>query len=224
MTAMATIETTNPRASAQPTGDDGTTYTFGMPVSCRDGDCGELGGIVIDQARGAISHLVVEPHRRHALGRLVPIELTLVDQQAIVLRIGLDRLRELPCVQESVFLPGDPWMAAQLSGDTFAAPFSAQAPAAILRECLPPGETELRRGEPLHASDGPRGRLRALVASPEHRVTQVLLREGHLWTVKDVAVPVGTGDRFDDDGLHVSVTKRDLAGLTALDHGPRVGA
>ena len=39
---------------------------------CEDGPCGELGRVVADPIKRAVAHLVVEPHHRDALARLVP--------------------------------------------------------------------------------------------------------------------------------------------------------
>jgi hypothetical protein len=53
------------------------------------------------------------------------------------------------------------------------------------------------RGDPVHALDGEIGRVQGLLLDPDHhRVTHVLLQEGHLWGHKKVSVPVSavTGD------------------------------
>ena len=47
---------------------------------------------------------------------------------------------------------------------------------------FPTGQVEIRRGEHVHATDGPIGRVQGLVVDPsDHHVTHVLLEEGHLW-------------------------------------------
>ena len=47
---------------------------------------------------------------------------------------------------------------------------------------VPVGEVEVRRGEHVHATDGPVGHVRGLVVDPTDRhVTDFLLEEGHLW-------------------------------------------
>ena len=57
----------------------------------------------------------------------------------------------------------------------------------------------VRRGEHVHATDGHIGKVQGLVIDPKsHRVTHVLLQEGHLWGRKEVAIPIsavrGVGD------------------------------
>ena len=72
---------------------------------------------------------------------------------------------------------------------------------AILQDVVPLGEADVDRGDPVHALDGEIGRVQGLLVDPDdHRVTHVLLQEGHLWGRKKVSIPVSavTGDRERD--------------------------
>jgi hypothetical protein len=77
---------------------------------------------------------------------------------------------------------------------------------------------EVRRGEHVHATDGPIGKVRGLaVVTRGHHVTHILLDEGHLWGKRRVAIPIGAVAGF-SDGVRLSLTRdeaRDLplAGL-----------
>ena len=52
------------------------------------------------------------------------------------------------------------------------------------------------RGDPVHALDGEIGRVQGLLVDPDdHRVTHVLLEEGHLWGRKKDLHPGQRGDR-----------------------------
>jgi hypothetical protein len=46
---------------------------LGTPVDCADRSFGELADIVIDPSTRRVTHLVVQPHDRHDLARLVPV-------------------------------------------------------------------------------------------------------------------------------------------------------
>lgn len=46
---------------------------LGQPVNGLDGPYGELGDIVVDPIAKTVTHLVIEPHRKHRLARLVPM-------------------------------------------------------------------------------------------------------------------------------------------------------
>ncbi len=79
---------------------------------------------------------------------------------------------------------------------------------------VPPGEVEVRRGQHVHASDGPVGHVRGLVVDPsDHQVTHVLLDEGHLWGKKEVSIPISAVTGVDDDGVRLSLTRADIANL-----------
>jgi sporulation protein YlmC with PRC-barrel domain len=82
---------------------------------------------------------------------------------------------------------------------------------------VPAGDVEVRRGQPVHATDGAIGRIQGLVVDPsDHHVTHVLLDEGHLWGQKRVAIPISAVTRA-DDGVWLSLAKDDVRDLPAID-------
>jgi sporulation protein YlmC with PRC-barrel domain len=85
------------------------------------------------------------------------------------------------------------------------------------------GEVEVRRGEHVFATDGAIGRVQGLVIDPnDHRVTHVLLDEGHLWGQKRVAIPI-SAVRDVEDGVRLNLSKdevRDLPEVGLLDSTP----
>jgi len=84
---------------------------------------------------------------------------------------------------------------------------------------VPAGKIQVRRGEHVHATDGPIGRVQGLVVDPtDHRVTHVLLDEGHLWGQKQVAIPIGSVTGV-DRGVRLDLTKDQVRNLpeVALD-------
>jgi sporulation protein YlmC with PRC-barrel domain len=82
---------------------------------------------------------------------------------------------------------------------------------------VPEGEVEVRRGEPVHATDGTIGRIHGFVIDPtDHHVTHVLLDEGHLWGKKQVAIPISAVKDV-DDGVRLTLTKDDVGELPPVD-------
>lgn len=76
---------------------------------------------------------------------------------------------------------------------------------------------QVRRGEHVHATDGLIGRVQGLVVDPtDHRVTHVLLDEGHLRGAKQVAVPIGSVTRV-DDGVKLELTKDQVRDLPPVE-------
>ncbi len=66
----------------------------------------ELADIVIDPTMKCVTHLVVEPHHRHALARIVPVELAqaLANRSGIALSLTIEEVRRLAPLQESTYL------------------------------------------------------------------------------------------------------------------------
>ncbi len=97
----------------------------------------------------------------------------------------------------------------------------SMGPQATTEDHVPEGEVEVRRGEHVHATDGEIGRIQGFVIDPtDHRLTHVLLDEGHLWGKKTVAIPIGAVTDV-TDGVRLSITKDEVGELPPvdLDHG-----
>jgi hypothetical protein len=90
-------------------------------------------------------------------------------------------------------------------------------PQATTEDRVPEGEVEVRRGEHVHATDGAIGRVQGFVIDPtDHRLTHVLLDEGHLWGKKRVAIPISAVKDV-SDGVRLSITKGEVGDLPAVD-------
>jgi len=90
-------------------------------------------------------------------------------------------------------------------------------PQSITSDRVPAGEVEVRRGEHVHATDGPIGKVQGLVVDPsDHQVTHVLLDEGHLWGKKRVAIPISAVIGV-NDGVQLSLTKDAVGHLPPVD-------
>ncbi len=89
------------------------------------------------------------------------------------------------------------------------APMGVTSPVrTYLQDVVPLGEADVDRGDPVHALDGEIGRVQGLLVDPDdHRVTHVLLQEGHLWGRKKVSIPVSAVTGV-ENGIRLSLTKR----------------
>ena len=85
----------------------------------------------------------------------------------------------------------------------------------VTTDAVPEGESEEDRHERVQAVDGRIGKLKgSAVDRADDRVTHVLLREGHLWGSKEVAIPISAVASL-DDGIQLNVTKRQVEDLPA---------
>ena len=79
----------------------------------------------------------------------------------------------------------------------------------------PLGEAEVERHESVHAVDGQVEGF--VVNSSDEKVTHILLKEGHLWGRKQVAIPVSAVASI-DDGIRLNITKQQVEELPPLGH------
>jgi sporulation protein YlmC with PRC-barrel domain len=213
-----------------------TRYTIGTEVLCSDGVCGHLKQVVIDPVARVLRHLIVEPRHRQGLGRLVPVEQVASVDKAIHLSCTTKEFEALPFAEESRFLsatgtdldygPGEAYVMPYFALDYSAGPLGGiaaadGAPHIVSYDRIPEHEVEVRRGDPVQASDGPIGQVRGLVVDPgDHHVTHLLLEEGHLFGRKEVAIPITAVTSVDDEGAHLKLTRDQVRDLppVGIDH------
>jgi sporulation protein YlmC with PRC-barrel domain len=189
--------------------------------------------VVVDPVARTVTHLVVEPgHWWHGPGRLVPLGLADATADQIRLRCTLADFEKLDPAEETQFLPGTPGAPGYPGYDAdqvFFMPYYGvgtgmgggmagnYGPQTVTYDTVPLDEVEVCRGEHVHAADGHIGKVQGLVIDADsHRVTHVLLQEGHLWGRKEVAIPIGAVTGV-DDGIRLSITKQQVQDLPPVD-------
>ena len=212
-------------------------FDMGSAVDATDGSCGKLAGVIIDPIAGKLSHLIIEPRRHHGLGKLVPVESVESDGNPIRLSCTTAAFEQFDDAEEAHFeQPTDaslgyaageayqlPYYGVGIVGGMGAGPMGAvgepAAPQAEISDRVPTGEVEVRRGDPVHASDGFIGKVKGLVVDPaDNHVTHVLLAEGHFFGHKNVAIPIGKTARIEDE-IKVELTKEEIEALPAVELG-----
>ena len=208
-------------------------------VRCLDGPFGELADVVIDPTSRRVTDLVVEPHGRHGLAVLVPIELAVAEDggsPAIVLRSTLEDAGRLPPVQEFAYLrlgafpAGDPdWdvgienvLALPYYGYAeFGYPGLVQPPVdphvSITYDRIPKGEIEIRRASQVASSDGHRlGRVDGFLVDGDDQITHLILERGRFWGRREVTIPIGAVTQVATDSVEVGLTKDEVGALPAI--------
>jgi hypothetical protein len=184
-------------------------FIFGTRARCPDGQCGELTRAIFDPPNRTVTHLVIEPRRHAEAGRLVPIDLADAAGGEISLRCTLAEFDQLDPSHEVHLAEGLEYVGGygpdavvgygdvgalgvggSVSGGTIGGSLGHRVPT-VSSESVPEGEGEVARHDHVHAADGLIGELKGFAVEPDdHRVTHILLREGHLWGHKDVAIPL----------------------------------
>jgi hypothetical protein len=204
-----------------------TQFTIGAKVRCVDGDCGEVIRLVVNPLVAEVTHIVVEPKHREAVGRLVSLDLVSSSStDTVTLSCRLAEFEALDYAEETHFLPGTGLEPGYLSSQALVMPYYGLSPGVIAppvtTDTVPLGEVAVRRDDLVHATDGEIGRIQGLVIEPvNHHVTHVLLQEGHLWGRKEVAIPIGAVMAIEKGDLRLSLTKQEVQDLPAVDvHDP----
>ncbi len=219
---------------------ESTEFFIGSSVSCSDGPCGELARVVVDPAARTVTHLVVEPPHRGGTSRLVPVRLAGTGTAAIRLRCTTSQFEGLQEAEETQIVPGALGELGDGQDFKLSAPYygpggmglamavgtglgAGTAPRRVTSDRIPAGKVEVRRGEHVRATDGPIGKVQGLtVLTRGHRVTHVLLDEGHLWGKRRVAIPIGAVADF-SDGVRLSLTRDEVRNLPLDDLAPGAG-
>jgi sporulation protein YlmC with PRC-barrel domain len=203
--------------------------TIGAEASCSDGFCGKVTRLVIDPATRTVTHLVIEPKHRKDLGRLVPIRLVDTTADHIRLRCTLAEFDHLDPAEETEIVEEEAGYGGVGSAPGYIGPFGTgvvapaygagigpgrgEATSIVVNDVIPLGETDVGHGEHVHALDGEIGRVEGFLVDPsDHRVTHVLLQEGHLWGRKEVTIPISAVTGV-NDGIRLSMTKKQVEDL-----------
>ena len=216
-----------------PAAGNAERFRIGAEVAGTDGTCGKLVGVIIDPVARALTHLIVKPGHHRGFGRLVPVESVESDGDPIRLKCTVAQFLGLDEGEEIHFLPvADPTFG-YAGGQAYHSPhyeleMSAGVVGGGMRDIayghgpghdviasdrVPVGEVAVRRGDPVHASDGFIGSVGGLVVdAADWHVTHVLLAEGHLWDRKQVAIPIGAMTRQDQE-IRVDLTKEQIEAL-----------
>ena len=188
---------------------------MGAEASCADGPGGKVARVIIDPATEMVTHLVIEPGHRLWASRLVPVDLVEVMADGIKLRCTVEEFGGLEAAEETELIPDV--TGGLVSGGLYGPLGVSALGQPVLEDVVPPGEAGIDRGEPVHALDGEIGRVEGFRIDPgDHRVTHVLLQEGHLWGRKEVVIPVSAVTKV-ENGIWLNLTKKQVEDLPPAD-------
>ena len=214
---------------------------LGSPVRCADGPAGELADIVIDPRTRRVTYLVIEPHDRHDLARLVPadraqdapaedgsisLDCTIAEiaQLEPLRRIAYMRLGEHPeedpdsdvGIEDISVAPS--YQSFGLDGigaDTQAIDYDPHV--TLDYDRIPKGNVEIRRDSAVTSSQGDHlGHIVGVVVDPEEQIAQLVLERGHLWGKREMAIPLAAVARILTDEVVLGLSTREARQLKPL--------
>jgi hypothetical protein len=207
-------------------------FTIGAEASCSDGFCGKVSRLVMDPVALTVTHLVIEPKHRGESGRIVPVHLVDTTADHLRLRCSIAEFDELDPAEETDLAEGLDYeggfgqaeavggyggvgsmgVGGSATGMGIGMGVGHRTPV-VVHDVVPLGETDVQRGERVHALDGEIGQVQGFLVDPDDdHVTHVLLQEGHLWGRKEVAIPISAVTGV-DYGIRLNITKKQVEDL-----------
>ena len=195
-----------------------TDIAIKAKVECTDGPCGKSTYVIINPVNQKVTHFVLQDkHLPDNPTRLVPVgKVANATQQQITLSCTKADVAKMAPFLVTNFIRESAPGKAYASGAAYTSQYVIDDTAydEVQERNIPEGELALHSGMQVEATDGKVGKLDVLVLDANSgEVTNLLLREGHLWGKKDVAIPVSAVDFCDADTVYL---KLDKAGVKAL--------
>jgi sporulation protein YlmC with PRC-barrel domain len=194
-------------------------------VQCTDGQCGKSTFVIVNPIKRIVTHFVVkDKYLPENPDRLVPVE-KIVDVTSKLIRLDCSRAEVAamrPFTTTHYVQKGEPdYAAAYMAGDpnalthptvmwdTWAEP--------VPEVHIPHDELAVYRGMAVRTSEGKVGEVDELVVDPDSgEITHLLMRKGHLWGAKDVAIPVTAIDLVDADEVYLNIDNEAVAALPSV--------
>jgi sporulation protein YlmC with PRC-barrel domain len=210
----------------------------GSAVHCTDGLYGELGDVVIDPIKRRVTHLVVQPHHRHDLARLVPVDraharapstadiildytVGEIDQLEPLQRSAYLRLGEVPVEDPDWEVGIESFFALPYYGSLSAGEFGMSVPAvgydehvAEVYDRVPKDTVEIRRASAVISSDDHHlGHVDGFVVDSGEQITHLVLEHGHLWGKREITIPIAACASIANDQVKLSLSKDQVGDL-----------
>lgn len=190
-------------------------------VLCEGKSCGTSVALVMNPVTEEVTHMVVRerhaPHRE----RLVPTSVVgKTTPEQMELGCSAAELAAMEPFVETEFVKVT--VPHYLSvGIGYSYPYSIPDPrvetVAAHSEQIPLHELAVRRGAQVHATDGRIGKVDEFLVDPANcHVTHLVLREGHLWAGKEIAIPISMIGRMGDDEVHLKLSKAQVEQLPEI--------
>jgi len=190
-------------------------------VLCEGNSCGTSIALVMNPVTEEVTHMVVRERHAPHTERLVPASVVgKTNAEQIELRCsaaelaGMEPFVETHFVQVSIphYLP---------SGGMFAFPYAILdrrvETVAVHHEQIPPHELAVKRGARVNATDGHVGQVDEFLVDPANcHVTHLVLREGHLWAHKEIAIPISEIESLDENQVHLKLSKAQIEQLPEI--------
>jgi sporulation protein YlmC with PRC-barrel domain len=190
-------------------------------VKCTDGPCGKSTNVIVNPVNHKVTHFALQDKSLpDNPTRLVPAgNVADVTQGQIELNCTKADVAKMPHFIVANFVQESGPGMAYSSGEAYTSQyvFNDTAYDEFEEPDIPEGELALYSGMKVEATDGKVGKLDELVLDPKSgEISNLLMREGHLWGKKEVTIPVSAVDFADADTVYLKLDKKDVKALPAV--------
>ena len=190
-------------------------------VQCAGISCGTSVALVLNPVKDTVTHLVVRqrhlPHTEH----LLPIERVLeATRQQIELDCTEAELAKMePFVHRHFIRVTVPSYV--VAGALYSFPYVVSDPKmqtiSVQHDRTPLHELAVRRGAKVYATDGHIGQVDEFLVDPEYdHVTHLVMREGHLWAPKDIAIPMSQIEHLYENEVYLKLSRQAVEQLPVV--------
>jgi sporulation protein YlmC with PRC-barrel domain len=194
-------------------------------VRCTDGKCGRSTCVIVHPVKRMVTHFVVKYKKLpDNPDRLVPVaKIAEISEGSIRLNCTRADLAKMPPFTTKRFVRKEEldYKSAYLAGDSNALAHPMVAfdtwIDSVPEVHVPVDELAVFRGMQVKTSEGTVGQVDELVVDPESgEITHVLMRKGHLWGKKDVAIPVTAIDIVEAKEVYLNIDNAAVRALPAV--------
>jgi sporulation protein YlmC with PRC-barrel domain len=195
-------------------------------VRCTDGKCGKSTYVIVNPVQKMVTHFVVKYKKLpENPDRLVPVEkVASISGGLIKLNCTVADVAAMQPFTTTRFVQQEipDYINTSLGADQyayFAEPVVAYDTniASVPKVHIPAHELAVYRGMDVNTDGGKVGTVDELVVDPDSgNITHLLMRKGHLWGKKDVAVPVSAIQVVGAVDVYLKIDKEAVSALPAV--------
>ncbi len=190
-------------------------------VTCQGKECGKTVCVIVNPCSNELTHVVVEDNAFPYQKRIVQVEMVRgSNPKSIQLSCSKKELLQMENFVEHHYIPAENTFGVFPIKHKIYIPFSEYSNdvADVTRERVPEGGIAFHPGTLIEATDGKVGQVNEFLVDPasEH-ITHLVMKEGHFWHKKEIAIPASVIDRVENDVVRLKISKTELESFPSME-------
>lgn len=190
-------------------------------VTCQGEVCGKTICLIVNPCSNELTHVVVEDHEFPYQKRIVPVEMVKNSTpKSIQLSCNKQEFLQMENFIEHHYIPAEQTFGVFPVKQKIYIPYSMYSNdlADVTREHVPEGGIAFHPGTLIEATDGKVGQVDEFLVDPisEH-ITHLVMKEGHLWSKREIAIPASEIERVENDVVRLKISKAEIESLPSIE-------